>query len=126
MLQIIGGIAKVWVGEIVEEAKLAQVEEEHKYMQALGMLKNQKEDDINVSEEPEDKEKEKPKEGKENMAEKFSRIVGKSMKLDEDEDDDIVLKETLFKEVPLMPYHLKMARDEYERKRRESKMKIFD
>jgi hypothetical protein len=125
MLKVIGGIAKVWVGEIVEEAKLAQVREEHEIRQKLGL---DKKDDIKVEQKDQPEDKDEDKESKDDPeSEKEEEEVEAKIKIEqsETEDKDLVLMQTLHSDMPLMPYHLRMARDEYERKRKGSHMRIF-
>ena len=86
LLKIISGIAKVWVGEIVEDAKEWQVKESLQLKKAVDGDKETQEEDV----------------------------------------DEQIKRETLYREIPLQPYHLKTARDEYERKRNKYGIKIFN
>jgi hypothetical protein len=165
MLKIIGGIAKVYVGELIEEAKLAQVKEEYEVRETLGLndrfkyinKTHENEDDIDVDvdsktpnkelEEDKDdndsdskksdkdenesendspnKENSTPEKSdslpeKEESKETKSELIRDPNRPAEEEDD--ILKSTLHNEVPLMPRHLRIARDEYEKKRLDSKL----
>jgi len=172
MLKVIGGIAKLWVADIVEEAKLIQVKEENEFRENLGLNdrirnankspvkdievgededkdENQQtlqkevqeqdgegEDQDNNKDEDNDKDEENDKD-EDNNNDSPSRKSQDDNEEDKDEEnkedeEDLdseaqsdIIRQTLFSEKPLMPYHLRMAREEYERKREKSKMIIF-
>lgn len=140
MLKVIGGIAKVWVGEIVEEAKLIQVREEYEAREALGLNNRYKslstlkpvEEDIEVSDPPKDPKeeskdsKEEPKEPKQEPSEiEEKKSESSSLPKPKEVLSDDVLRQTLHSYTPLLPSHLRQARSEYERKREKLKMRIF-
>lgn len=138
MLRIIGGIAKVWVGEIVEEAKLLQVKEEYEIRESLGLNKypTKVEEDITLgpeNPESEPKVKETPQEpssqemqGEEDVKEADNKEDEEDMASDEEKlDPRIIEMQTLHNDRPLQPYHLRLARENYEKKRLKAKMVLF-
>lgn len=167
MLKIIGGIAKVYVGELVEEAKIAQVTEEYEIREKLGLNERFKsnnnqnddedndednDDDIEVdsdSRTPDKQTKKDCKDGSDNKQSSKDQINSDKESPDKslsspdkeetkqvkselirdpnrpEETEDDILKSTLHNDVPLMPRHLRIARDEYEKKRMDSKLRIL-
>ena len=178
MLKVIAGIAKVYVGEIVEEAKRIQVREDYvirKEIEAAEVMSKQlqnqpnaelkekqpdkctqqmhqndekQEGEINTSDnnqpkqeqqENKDNDDEKQNEDNSDKNEELSSNEKEEQKvkekIEEDKEDETDLQAKIEAEIedrctltivrPLSSYHLKLARDEYQRKRSQFEMKLF-
>mmetsp|Transcript_20156 Transcript_20156/g.23328 ORF Transcript_20156/g.23328 Transcript_20156/m.23328 type:complete len:143 (-) Transcript_20156:50-478(-) len=142
MCKIIAGLAKVWVSEIIEEAKLLQLQDEYKIRTHLGLnslSENAAQKDISADSENSDNDGQsvpvaagpaheltKVETGDANDIAENDEQPNKNNEGEQLASQEEILKQTLFFESPLTPYYLKQARDEYERKRRKFNMKIFD
>ena len=137
MLKVIGGIAKCYVGQLVEEAKEIQLKEDYRLREISGLneklrkkrerkLKRklkEEEDAIKkegVKEEIKDKENEE-KDEKDSL-DSIPDIVNE---VKEGEDFEEILKKTIYFEDAIKPEHLKLAREKYEKKRKKFQMKFL-
>lgn len=137
-----------YIGELVEEAKLLQVKEDHEIKQHLlksGVLLPEpvKQNELAApsSENPSaetskivpkaevvDKSPEKSNSDDELFESKPENpsANGDSKTKEDDTPQSVIEQQTLITETALTPYFLRLARDNYERRRKKFKMQIFN